>query len=95
MTKDMFDTILARAECTARDDGGSDLPEGKTLTLYLSRDGASLQVGRVIEVKLDNGIVEAVSNKGELFLVALDDLFAASVSGGSKTSRERKAGFLG
>jgi len=95
MTKDMFDTILERAECTARDDGGSELPEGKTLTLYLSRDGASLQVGRVIEVKLDSGIVEAVNNKGELFIMALEDLFAASVSGGSKSSKGRKAGFLG
>ena len=95
MTKDMFDTILARAECTTADDGTSELPEGKTLTLYLSRDGASLQVGRVIEMKLDGSIVEAANNKGELFLVALGDLFAASVSGGSKSSKGRKAGFLG
>ena len=95
MTKDMFDTILARAECTTQDDGSAELPEGKTLTLYLARDGASLQVGRVVEVKLDSDVVEAVNNKGELFIVALGDLFAASVSGGSKSTKGRKAGFLG
>ncbi|MBW2455360.1 MAG: hypothetical protein JRI68_12650 [Deltaproteobacteria bacterium] len=95
MTKDMFATILARAECKTRDDGGADLPEGKTLTLYLSRDGTSLQVSRVVEMKLDSGIVEAATHKGEMFLVALDDLFAASVSGGSKSTKARKAGFLG
>ncbi len=95
MTKDMYSTILARAECKTRDDGGAVLPERKTLTLYLSRDGTSLQVGRVVEMKLDSGIVEAVTNKGDLFLVALDDLYAASVTGGSKTTKGRKAGFLG
>ena len=95
MTKDMFDTILERAECVANDEGGSKLPEGRMLTLYLSRDGASLQVSRVIDLKLDSSVVEAVNNKGELFVVALDDLFAASVSGGSKLATGRKAGFLG
>jgi hypothetical protein len=95
MTKDMYDTILARAECTAKDEGSSVLPEGRTLTLYLSRDGTSLQVSRVVELTLASSVVEAVNNKGELFVVALDDVFAASVQGGSKSSAGRKAGFLG
>jgi hypothetical protein len=90
----MFEAILGRAGCNGSD-GRWTLPEGRTLTLYLSRDGASLQVGKVVEIVSRDTIVEALDNKGELFMLALDDLFAASVSGDARSGPLRKAGFLG
>jgi len=95
MTKEMFQAMVTRAECSDADSGRSALPDGRSMTLYLSRDGASLQVSRVSELKLDGGIIEAIDHKGELFMLALADLFAASVTGGSKENPARKAGFLG
>jgi hypothetical protein len=94
MTRDMFMAMLKRAGCKA-DGDQNGLEDGRSMTLYLSRDGASLQVGKVIALKEVDGIVEALNNKGELFMVHLDDLFAASVTGADDGSPARKAGFLG
>jgi len=94
MTKEMFDAMIARAECRDANGGRSEVPDGRSMTLYLSRDGASLQVSRVTELSLNDGIIEAIDKKGELFMLALADLFAASVSGASKENPARKAGFL-
>lgn len=94
MTRQMFEAILGRAGCSS-DDGRWALPEGRTMTLYLARDGASLQVARVVEIVARETVVEALDHKGELFMLGLDDLFAASVSGDARTGPLRKAGFLG
>jgi hypothetical protein len=94
MTKQMFEAMLRRAECTMSSDGRAALPDGRTMTLYLSRSGASLQVARVVELQVNDALVEALDNRGELFIVAIDDLFAASVSAAT-TKAGRKAGFLG
>ena len=90
----MLESILGRAGCTS-EDGRFLLPEGRTLTLYLARDGASLQVSRVVEVVTRENVVEALDHKGEIFMLGLEDLFAASVTGDSRTGPLRKAGFLG
>jgi hypothetical protein len=94
MTRDMFMAMLKRAGCKPEADQ-HELNDGRSMTLYLSRDGASLQVGKVVALKEVDGIVEALNNKGELFMVHLDDLFAASVTGADEGSSTRKAGFLG
>jgi hypothetical protein len=94
MTRDMFMAMLKRAGCKDGDEQ-HELSDGRSMTLYLSRDGASLQVGKVVAIKEVDGIVEALNNKGELFMVHLDDLFAASVTGSDEAGPSRKAGFLG
>jgi hypothetical protein len=95
MTRQMLESILGRAGCVSDGDGRWTLPDARTMTLYLSRDGASLQVGRVVEIAMRDSIVEALDHKGELFMLGLEDLFAASVSGDARSGQARKAGFLG
>jgi hypothetical protein len=95
MTEAMFKAVLERAEARKSDDGVV-LPEGRTLTLYAAHDGTSLQVTRVTGLRLDAGIVEARDAKGETFLLSLEDVFAASVTGDATNKKTgRKAGFLG
>lgn len=94
MTREMLQAMLKRAGATKKDDEHS-LADGRLMTLYLSRDGASLQVSKVTSVKEIDGVVEALDSKGELFMLHLDDLFAASVSGSDDKGPARKAGFLG
>jgi hypothetical protein len=96
MTEAMFKAVVQRAEGRKTDDGVVSLPEGRTLTLYAAHDGTSLQVARVTTLSLVDGIVEARDVKGELFLLSLEDVFAASVAGDANHKKAgRKAGFLG
>ena len=94
MTEAMFDAVLTKAECTKDDKGVSRLPDGRTLTLYLARDGTQLAVSKVVALRLDQTLIETEDEKGESFLLSLEDLFAASVSGAG-SSASRKAGFIG
>lgn len=95
MTEQMFQAIISSAECEADDEGMSRLPAGQTLTLYAGHEGVSLQAGRLVAVKLADGIVKALNSKGEMFVLALADLFAASLSCSDEKGASRKAGFLG
>jgi hypothetical protein len=94
MTEQMLKNVLERCGCEPDARGRAELAEGRTLTLYASHDGVALQVTKVVELKLDAGLCEARDAKGETFLVPVEDLFAASVSGNPR-SPGRKAGFLG
>ena len=93
MTDEMFDAILRKAECEKKGDIAT-LPEGRTLALYVAHQGTSLNVSRIVEVMQDGGLIEARNVKGELFILSREDIFAASVVGGSKDGPARKAGFL-
>jgi hypothetical protein len=65
------------------------------LTLYAAHDGVSLTVGKIEEVRVTGGLVRARNAKGETFLLALEDVFAAAVDAGAEGGSGRKAGFLG
>lgn len=95
MTEDMFKAVLAKAGCEPGEDGGSALPDGHTMTLYAGHAGNSLVVGHIVSLDLDDTLLEARDNKGERYLLSLEDVYAASVTGGTKTAQARKAGFLG
>ncbi len=96
MTEKMFKTLLAKAEATSSKRGPASLPTGKTLSLYVAANGASMSVNKVTHIRLEGDVVEATNNKGELFLFALENLYAASISGAAGPSAAaRKAGFLG
>jgi hypothetical protein len=95
MTEKMFEALLARSEATASKRGPATLPEGRTITLYVGRAGAALQIPRVAELRLQEALVEARNHKGELFLVALEDVYAASISAEGEGGGLRKAGFVG
>ena len=92
MTREMFDKVLERAECT-EEEGEHVLPEGRSMTLYVSRQGSSLTVARVAGLRFDEDALFARDQRGEIFLLALDDVFVASVSGVVEQKSSRKAGF--
>ena len=94
MTEAMLKAILTASE-TSLKDGFAELPGGRTLTLYVAHDGVSMSVGKVASLRVNDEILEARSNKGELYVLNLSDVFAASVSGSQEAGKGRKAGFLG
>jgi hypothetical protein len=85
---------LQKAGATEHE-GEHRLPDDKLLTLYAGHEGTSLTVQKVAKVRVEEGLIEATSAKGELFLVAIDDLFAVSVAGTAQSPSSRQAGFLG
>lgn len=97
MTEEMLKAVFETAQAKADDEGASTLPEGKTLTLYAAHEGVSLTVTKVVAAKMTHGVVRAKNSRGETFLVAIEDLYAAAVDGSTEpsASRARKAGFLG
>jgi hypothetical protein len=96
MTEEILRTALDAAEARTDKDGWAELPEGRTLTLYAAHEGVGLNVTKIEAVKVGQGLVRARSTKGDTFLLALRDVFAAALEGGSgKPGQGRKAGFLG
>jgi hypothetical protein len=94
MTNEMLRTVLVTAD-TREEDGWSVLPGGRLLSLYAAHDGVALTVQKIEAVKLANGLVHARNPKGEVFLLALEDVFAAAFDAASEAKAARKAGFLG
>lgn len=72
-------------------EGWATPPEERKLTLYASHDGGALTVNEVEAVKLDGKLVRARTHKGEVFVLAVEDVFAASLDGPVVSGR--KAGF--
>ena len=66
-------------------------PDGRTSTLYAAHQGVPLTVPRVEAVTSKGGLVRARTAKGELYLLSLEDLFAAAAEG--TATQTRKAGF--
>ena len=96
MTDDMFRAVLETASAKIDKDGWSTLPEGRLLTLYAGHDGVPLTISKVEGVKISARTLWARNNKGETFVVSLDDLFAAAMDRGNEApGAGRKAGFLG
>jgi hypothetical protein len=100
MTDEMLHAVLETAGAKLDKEGWSSLPEGRTMTLYAAHAGVSLTIGKVEAVKVAsatkaNRIAWAKSSKGEIFVIELDDLFAAALDRGNDPQAGRKAGFLG
>jgi hypothetical protein len=96
MTDEMFRTVIETAGARADKDGWTALPDGRLMTLHAAHAGVPLTIGKVEAVKAAQRILWAKSSKGELFVLNLDDLFAAAFErGGDTTTAGRKAGFLG
>jgi len=94
MTHDMLKTVLASAD-TKEADGWSVLPNGRLLSLYAAHDGVSLTVQKIEAVRVAHGLLHARNNKGETFMLALDDVFAAAFDAAAESKAARRAGFLG
>lgn len=92
MTEDHLGALISAAEAKKEKDGWFTLPEGRHLTLHVAFGGASLNVERIAQIKRDGQLVHARTVKGELFVVALTDVFAGAVD--APKAGSRKAGFF-
>jgi hypothetical protein len=95
MTNEMFAAVLETAGAKADKDGWSTLPEGRLITLYAAHDGVQLTIAKVEALKAGPQVVWARSSKGETYVVAMEDLFAAALDRSAEGAVGRKAGFLG
>lgn len=86
----IFDEVQAKREGAER-----VMPDGRRVTLYAAHNGVGLTIGKVASTTIENGLVRARNDKGETYILALDDVYAASVEAGSTGPSARKAGFVG
>jgi hypothetical protein len=91
MVKEQLEAILATAEARA-EEGWLVLPEGRSLTLYLAKDGVGLNVSRIEAALVEGSFVRARTLRGEVFVVAISDIFAVATEGNA--SKSKKAGFV-
>jgi hypothetical protein len=91
MTEEHFTAIVAAAEAKKDSQGWWISQEGRHLTLYVASEGVSLTVSRVEAVRLDGPFVKARSFRGEIYVVALSDIFAGAVE--PQAQGGRRAGF--
>lgn len=96
MTDEILKAALEAAEAKTDKEGWAELPEGRALTLYAAHDGVSLHMTKIEAITSSGGLIKARSAKGEMFVLALQDVFAIALDTGGKTGQQaRKAGFLG
>jgi hypothetical protein len=93
MTEEHWSALLAVAEAKKQDQGFLSLPEGRSLTLYLAAGSSTLSIARVQTLKLEGALIHARTNKGEHYVVALEDVYAGSVDTPT-ASTAKKAGFF-
>jgi hypothetical protein len=91
MTRDQIEGILKTAGAKS-DKEGHGLPEGSNITFHVSHDGASLSFQKIESVRFDGDLVYAKSSKQSIAL-AINDVFAVGVEGGSGAPTRRPAGF--
>lgn len=92
MTEEHLASLLASAGAKKDGEGWHAPADGRHLTLYVAANGASLNVGRVEALKRDGSLLQARTVKGEVFVLALEDVFAAAVE--AAPTGARKAGFV-
>lgn len=91
MTEEHLSALLTAGEAKKDDQGAMRPAVGRTWTLYVVSGSASLTVSKVESLRVDKDLLHARTSKGELFIVALKDVYAGAIdapSGGG-----RKAGF--
>jgi hypothetical protein len=92
MTQEHWAALVEASGAKKDEQGFLAPPEGKLLTLYVSSSSATLSVQRIEAVRHEAGLVHARTKKGELFVLALEDIFAGAVEESQGSSR--KAGFV-
>ena len=95
MTEELLHAVLETAGAKPDKDGWSTLPDGRLMTLYAAHAGVPLTIAKIEAVKTNQRIAWARSAKGEIYVVNLEDLFAAAMDRGHEAQAGRKAGFLG
>jgi len=91
MTENHLCALLNAAQAKKDSDGWSKPADGRLISLHAAANGASLSVGRIEALKVEKGLVTARSVKGEVYVLALADIFAGAVE--PPASEGRRAGF--
>lgn len=92
MTEEHLTALLSMAEAKKDDKGFLRAGEGRNMSLYAATAGASLTVTKVEALKVEKQLLYARTVRGEVFVLALEDVFAGSVD--QPLSSGRKAGFV-
>jgi hypothetical protein len=92
MTEEHLAALLGTAKAKKDDEGWQVPSEGRLVTLYVASNGASMNVGRVEALQAQGTLLKARTVKGELYVLALEDVFAAAIEPPAATGR--KAGFV-
>lgn len=92
MTQEHWAALIEASGAKKDDQGFFVPPDGKVLTLYVASAGSTLSVQRIGALRQDRGLIHASTKKGELFVLALEDVFAGAVEETQGSSR--KAGFV-
>ena len=93
MTLEHWAALIEASGAKKDDKGFLALAEGKLLTLYIVSGASTLSVQRIEAVRQEQALVHARTKKGELFVLALADIFAGAVEE-TQGSSQRKAGFV-
>ncbi|HEY3595364.1 MAG TPA: hypothetical protein VGL13_15865 [Polyangiaceae bacterium] len=91
MNQEQLSAILDLLSAKVDKEGWSTFPDGRGLTLYVAHGGVQLTVGRIEAVIAKQGLLRARTAKGEIYLLGLDDVFAASVE--ATPTQARRPGF--
>ena len=92
MNQDHLSALLAAAGAKKDSEGWIKAPDGHHLTLHAAFNGVGRAVNRVVAVRVEGPLLHARTAKGDLYIVALSDVFAGAVEGA--TASGRKAGFV-
>jgi hypothetical protein len=91
MTDEHFAAIVQSAQAKKDAQGWWTAQEGRYLTLYVSSSSSSLTVNRVEAVQVDGKLLKARTSRGETYVLALEDVFAAAIE--PEAQGARRAGF--
>lgn len=92
MTKEHLEALLSAATVSKGSDGWQDVAPGRHLTLYAAVNGVSLTVSRVTAVRVGAGLLHTRTQRGEVYVLSLADLFAGAID--EPAEQGRKAGFV-
>lgn len=92
MTQEHLSALLDMLAAKPDNEGWCSLSDGRTLTLYTAHEGASLTIAKVESVSSRGPLLKARTGRGELYILALEDLFAVAAE--AIPAQARKPGFL-
>ena len=91
MTSEHLTALLLVSAASADAEGWQRPGEGRSMTLHLAHDGATLSISRICAIRSEGKLLYAKSVQGEQYVVSLEDVFAGSVEAPKDVAR--KAGF--